>query len=108
MVKKTIPKKVKNEVKRYIEILKGDKLPIKKIILFGSYATGKQHKWSDIDLCIVSPKFKDPWDATEYLWLKRKIFDVKYTIEPVGFSPKDFRESSSLISEIKTNGIEIV
>ncbi len=108
MVKNAIPQKVRKEVEKYISILKGDKLPIKEAILFGSYATGKQRKWSDIDLCIISPKFKNSWDATEYLWFKRKIFDVKYTIEPVGFSPRDFRESSSLINEIKKTGIRII
>lgn len=33
---------------------------------------------------------------------------MKYTIEPIGFSPDDFKDKySSLINEIKTNGIEI-
>ena len=34
------------------------KLTIKKIILFGSRATGKTHKWSDFDLIVVSDEFK--------------------------------------------------
>ena len=33
-------------------------IPIKKMILFGSYATGKTHRWSDIDLIVVSNKFR--------------------------------------------------
>jgi len=33
-------------------------IPIDKLILFGSHATGKTHKWSDVDLVIVSTKFK--------------------------------------------------
>ena len=107
MAKKTIPKKVDTQIKKYINILKTDKLPIDKVILYGSYAKGRQRKWSDIDLCIISPKFKDSWNATGYLWDKRKIFDIKYTIEPIGFSVKDFKESSALIDEIKTTGIEI-
>ncbi|MDO9399749.1 MAG: nucleotidyltransferase domain-containing protein [bacterium] len=109
MVKRTIPKKVKKEINKYIKILKADKLPIKKIILFGSYAKGEQHEWSDIDLCIISPKFKDAFEALQYLWLKRKIFDIQYVIEPIGFSPKDFKDKySSLVYEIKTTGIEIL
>ncbi|MFH1030123.1 MAG: nucleotidyltransferase domain-containing protein [bacterium] len=108
MAKKTIPKKVKKEIERFVETLKKDKLPIKELILFGSYAKGNPRKWSDIDLCVVSPKFKDSWDATTYLWKKRIIFDIDYTIEPVGFSPKDFRESNSLINEIKKTGIRII
>lgn len=107
MAKKPIPKKVIKEINKFLEILKEDKLPMDKVILYGSYAKGNPRRWSDIDLCVVSPKFKDAWGAMEYLWKRRKIFDVNYTIEPIGFSPKDFRESSSLINEIKKTGIVI-
>ncbi|MEK7202987.1 MAG: nucleotidyltransferase domain-containing protein [Patescibacteria group bacterium] len=107
MSKKTIPQKVKKEIAQYINILKKDKLPIKKVILFGSYAKGGQHKWSDIDLCVISPKFKDAFKALHYLSLK-KPFNAKYAIGPIGFSPKDFKDKySTLIYEIKTTGIEI-
>lgn len=108
MSKKRIPKRLEKKIDEYIEILKKDKLPINKVILFGSYAKGTQHKWSDVDLCIISSKFKNPFKAMDYLW-QRTIFDMKYTIEPIGFSPKDFNDKySSLIHEIKTNGIEIL
>jgi len=30
---------------------------IEKILLFGSYALGKPHKYSDIDLAVFSPQF---------------------------------------------------
>jgi predicted nucleotidyltransferase len=108
MVKKTIPKKVNKEIERYVNVLRKDNLPISKVILFGSYAKGTQKKWSDIDLCIVSPKFKNTYSAMQYLWLKRKIQDVDYAIEPVGFSPTDFSDKyDSLIQEIKKTGIQI-
>ncbi|MDA2921738.1 nucleotidyltransferase domain-containing protein [Patescibacteria group bacterium AH-259-L07] len=106
MVKKTIPQKVKNEVKEYIDVLRADKLPITKAIVFGSYAKGTQHKWSDIDLCIISPKFKNAFNAMQYLWSKR-IKDSGLTIEPVGFSPKDFKDDTSLTYEIKQTGVEL-
>lgn len=107
MAKKTIPKKVKIEIQKFIETLKNDKLPINKVILFGSFAKGKQNAWSDIDLCVISPKFKNSFDATRYLWMKRKIFNPRYAIEPVGFNTKDFRDGSCLIEEIKKEGMEI-
>lgn len=106
MVKKEIPKKLEQKIISYINTLKTDKLPINKVILYGSYAKDKQNKWSDVDLCIVSPKFSDSWRATDYLWSKL-TFDMQYTIEPIGFSIKDFKEGSLMIDEIKTTGIEI-
>lgn len=67
----------------------------------------KNALWSDIDLCVISPKFKNPFDAMQYLWLKR-MDDNTPAIEPVGFSLKDFKEGGSLIHEIKKTGIRIL
>jgi hypothetical protein len=107
MAKKRIPKKVKREIVDYIAALKADSLPIRQVILFGSYAKGKSNDWSDIDLCIVSPKFKDSFTATQYLWLKRQK-DSGLVIEPVGFNMRDFgNKYDSLVNEIKTTGIPI-
>ena len=108
MAKRKIPKRINKEINNYIDILKKDKLPIQKVFLFGSHAKGTSHKWSDIDLCVVSPKFKNAWKALNYLFLKREIKDPQYAIEPIGFSPRDFCDKhDSLVSEIKKNGIEI-
>lgn len=107
MARRKIPKGVKKRIDEYLQILKKDKLPIKEVILFGSYAKGTQHKWSDVDLCVVSPKFINTWQALQYLSLKT-AFDMKYTIEPIGFSPRDFNDKySSIIHEIKAHGIKI-
>jgi predicted nucleotidyltransferase len=76
--------------------------------VFGSYAKGTERKWSDVDVCIVSPKFTNTFKALEYLWSKREIHDPKYAIEPVGFTPEDLDdEYDSLISEIKKTGVEM-
>jgi predicted nucleotidyltransferase len=106
MSKKTFSKKVKNEIQEYLDVLKADKLPITQVFLFGSYAKGNPNQWSDIDLCVISPKFKDSWKAMQYLWSKR-ISDSGLTIEPIGFSPKNFQIEDSLVHEIKRTGIEI-
>lgn len=106
MAKKTIPRLVEKKIKEYLQVLKNDNLPITDVFVFGSYPKGKQTLWSDIDLCVISPKFKNPWSAMQYLWQKR-LFDPRYTIEPIGFSPKDFQDETPLIHEIKTTGISI-
>lgn len=106
MARKRISPRIIKKVTDYIDVLKQDKLPINKVILFGSYAKGTQHKWSDLDVCVISPKFHDFFDDMQYLFIKR-IDNTSPHIEPVGFSPKDFREPSSLVEEIKKHGIEI-
>lgn len=106
MVKKTIPKKVKVAVKNYIKELKEDRLPIQKVILYGSYAKGRASKWSDIDICVISQAFRKK-DALEYLWKMKTKKDIKAMISPVGFHPKDFIDESPLVWEIKKTGKEI-
>ena len=108
MATKKIPIKLKEVIKEYVHSLMTDDLPIQKVILFGSHAKNTQQKDSDIDLCIVSEKFKDPLSTIEYLWSKREISDLQYTIEPIGFTPKDMKNKySTLIHEIKSTGIEL-
>ena len=99
MAKKRVPKKVKKIVRNYIERLAKEKeLPIKKVILYGSRAKGNQKKDSDIDLCIISPKFKDALNAIEFLLLQRNRQEVMVGLEPVGFSEKDFKSKRFLLS----------
>lgn len=108
MVKKRITKKVAKIVKDYTQRLsREDKLPIKRVIIFGSQVNGRKKKWSDIDVCIVSPKFKDSFQALEYLWSRRKDEEVRQGLEPIGFSPKEFKQEDSLIQEIKRKGIRL-
>lgn len=103
--KATLPEKVKKDVRAYINVLKKDKLPIKKVIIFGSQAKRTTHKWSDIDVCIISPKFRDNFRALHYLLMKS--YEVKTLIEPHPFHPKDFVNEDPLVWEIKKTGIAI-
>lgn len=108
MVKKRVPKKITKIVRNYIKRLtREEKLPVKKVILYGSRVKGTQRRDSDIDICIISPKFKDSLKALEFLWQKREDQEVMAGLEPVGFSEKDFKEGSTLIEEIKKTGIVI-
>ena len=106
MAKKRIPKKIIKIVQGYAKRLSDqEKLPIDKVIIFGSTAKGKTHKWSDVDVCIISPRFKDEFKALQFLWTRRSRQEVMAGLEPVGFSSKDFQEGSSLIQEIKRTGV---
>ncbi|MFA5994954.1 MAG: nucleotidyltransferase domain-containing protein [Patescibacteria group bacterium] len=108
MVKKRISKKIINSINAFVKDIETDNIPVKQVYLFGSYAKGTQHRWSDVDVCIISAKFKQPWQALQYLWQKRPK-NLDPMIEPVGFCPKDFSViTSSLVAEIKQNGVRIV
>ncbi|MFH1192264.1 MAG: nucleotidyltransferase domain-containing protein [bacterium] len=103
MAKEILTKKVKNAVEEYINILKKDKLPINKIIVFGSQVKKTARKDSDIDVCVISSKFKDNFKALHYLLMKS--YEVDGTIEPHPYHPKDFIEDDPLVWEIKRTGV---
>ena len=51
-------KQTKKNVKKYLHLLIKDGFPIKEAYIFGSYAREDFHDDSDIDVCIVSSRFK--------------------------------------------------
>ncbi len=97
----------KKIVKKYAEKLKKRDYPFSAIYLFGSHAKGKAHKWSDIDVAVVSDKMKRNRDKGRFLlWHIRR--DVDTMIEPHGFTVKDFQdECDPMVYEIKKTGIKI-
>ena len=47
-----------NKLKKFRYIIRNSISAKSQIILFGSFAKGKNKKWSDIDVAIVLPKVK--------------------------------------------------
>lgn len=96
-----------SHVQTYVRFLQEEALPMERVFLFGSHAKGKAHRWSDIDVCVISRRFRDRCHAIDYLWARRRDEDVECGIEPVGFNSKDFVDEDPLAWEIKRTGIEI-
>lgn len=94
-------------IKKYKTILKKSGIPLKKIILFGSYAKGTAKPWSDLDLCIVSPIFgKNGYD--EMVSLMKLASTIEPMIEPHPYHPKDLEDPyDPLAHEIKTTGKQV-
>ena len=108
MAKKKITKKIEKIVQSYTQrLIKQDKLDIDKVIIFGSRTKGQSHKWSDIDVCIISPRFKNRMETLRFLWARRKDKEILEGLEPIGFSNKDFQQGSCLINEIKKTGVRL-
>jgi len=95
-------------IKRYAEALKEKGVNFRKIILFGSYAAGRQRRDSDIDIAVVSGDFgKDRFE--ERVLLSKIAYYVDARIEPHPVGLEDFNEETwqTLLHEIKSKGIEI-
>lgn len=106
MIKKTFLKKlgILEEIENYIKVIKKNKIQIKKIILFGSYAKNNQRQYSDIDLAIISNEFKNDviGSMMKLLKLTNKVSD---RIEVIAFTEEELKNKyHPLIGEIKKSG----
>lgn len=88
-------------IHRYIRQVQEHGIPVSFVVLFGSYARETQHKWSDIDLIVVSSVFDGEIEAEDVntLWWIAGRTDNR--IEPVACGLKQWSEDdSSMIIEI--------
>ena len=100
--------------KTAIERVKGFALEIKrsgvhltKVILYGSYASGKPHRWSDIDVALVADEFTgNGFDDSAYF---ARINNKKpYLLIDAKTFPADyFKKGDPFIEEIERTGVEI-
>jgi len=79
-----------SELKRLINFIVSDYKP-ERIILFGSYASAVNKKSSDIDLLIIKKTQKRFVDrVVEVMHSIRKEFGVKYSVEPLVYTPEEW------------------
>lgn len=88
----------RNEVRRIVlkyakELQK--RITVKKIILFGSYAYGNPTKSSDIDIAVISDRFKKMDDITRIMLLSDYARRIKtdIDIDPIGFTEDELEKS---------------
>ena len=88
------------------------KYGIRKIILFGSQATGKSKKHSDVDLIVVSKKFAGKRAFNGVIKLSREWHNKKnnYPVDFLCYSPKEFdrlKKRITIVKQAVEEGIEI-
>lgn len=97
------------QIRRLIDRLQ-QYIEVEKAILFGSYAYGKPHEWSDIDLVIISPDFAGQPMLDRLQFLYRVAWEVGTNwIEPLGYTLEELESASSLslLGEIHERGIVV-
>ena len=77
---------IHRELLKFVGVLK-ERLPVSKVYLFGSFAHGRVHEGSDIDLIIVG-------DFQERLFtrIERVLELTDLPIEPLVYTPAEFDE----------------
>ncbi len=95
------------KLEKFKQVLSKEKR-VDKMFLFGSRATGKAKKNSDVDLMIVSPSFK----GIKYgraIGLRR-YWKLPYPVDFLCYTPEEFEEKSekiTIVREALKTGIEI-
>ena len=105
-----VGKKAKNleEIVRAVKAFK-KRASIEKAYLFGSYATGKANAESDVDLILLSSKFKGKTfsERMRGLWLK---WSLRVPTDFICYTPEEFnrqKKEVSIAREALLEGMEI-
>ncbi|KKU03362.1 MAG: hypothetical protein UX06_C0042G0003 [Candidatus Giovannonibacteria bacterium GW2011_GWA2_45_21] len=94
-------------VRKYKDQLTDLGIPVTKIIIFGSQVKGTPNKWSDLDVCVISPVFGVN-RLSERVLLTKISRDISDEIEPHPMSPADLNDKfSPLSNEIRAYGVEV-
>ena len=97
---------IMDAVKKFLDKIRENGIPISSAYLFGSFARGKGSEWSDIDVAVISPGISDD-RLEERIRLMKLSATVDSRIEPVPFRPDTFVDEDPLAWEIKRKGIPI-
>ncbi len=102
---------VVESVQNYLRAVVEKGIPVRFGVLYGSYAKGTDHKWSDIDVLVVSPIYDDVEQRTHKnwadLWVIAAHTDAR--IEPIPVGEKQYKEgNSSLLIEIARREGQII
>lgn len=97
--------KIQSVLKEFSSLVKKEFSAKSRVILFGSYAKGRQKAWSDLDVAVILPKVKKVFETEKYLRIRSLAIDER--INPFVFTKMDLEENSPLVWEIKQYGVEI-
>ncbi len=85
------------------------KLPLEKMILFGSRAHGKPGRWSDFDIILVSKKFRNKDTLKRGIGLY-EYWNYDYPVDFLCYTPEEFKKlknRATLVATAVEEGVEI-
>lgn len=84
-------------------------IPVQRLILFGSQASGRSTRWSDFDLIVVSPSFRRKQSLVRSLGFY-KYWHLNHPVDFLCYTPEEFQRLSKRITIVKEaveKGVEI-
>ncbi len=94
-------------IKRYLAVLPVHGIHARRAVLFGSFARGGAHEWSDNDLIVIAPEFDGPRSAAlvEELWVATAAADNRIEPIPCGEAEWETEEGSPILEIARREGI---
>ena len=89
-------------LKERVKALK-KKMPLVKVVLFGSYARGNYNAFSDVDILVI---YKDPKDSQDYKKV-RKTLNLPGTEVHV-YTVSEYRNFKEIIDRMISGGVELL
>lgn len=93
-----------NIVSNFKKALEKQGIRTSKIILYGSWAKGRQEEGSDIDIVVISEDFKDKgyWERIQIL--SDAIYEIFEPVEAIAMTPEEWGKEDTYISNYARNG----
>jgi hypothetical protein len=94
-------------VGNYAKEIEQQGVHLRTVILYGSFAKGKQHEWSDIDVALVADDFTGLGFLDKKKFACIMVQKPYVRIEAKTYPTEYFRSGDPFINEIKKDGITI-
>ena len=95
-------------VRNYARDIEAHGVHLRTVILYGSFAKGTQHDWSDIDVALVADEFTgfafNDCKLFSYIGIKNPYIRIEAKTYPTDY----FKEGDAFIDIIKKEGILIL
>ena len=95
-------------VRNYVNDIELHGVHLRTAILYGSFAKGTQHEWSDIDVALVADNFTGWYPDDKKLFPRVCIKKPYIRIETNTYPTDYFEKGDPFINEIKDTGIKII
>ncbi len=102
-------KQIIESVKNYLHELLRIGIPVSCGIIFGSHARNDDHRWSDIDLLVISSRYDNSYNREDINLLWRTATRTDSRIEPIPVGKKRWEtdDESTIIEIARREGIQI-
>jgi len=105
-------KTILSQLRKFKKALEQKGITVEKMILYGSHASDKADKHSDIDIIVISQYFKGMNILQRGETFGKILADIRMVapIEPLGFTENEFNKKGRgtfIGDEVKVKGIDV-